>query len=739
MANNRGWQCKGPLPQKDEESRIIQPKVRMHGRIIVISKDEFLETMKGIFQGHDRLCLFLGAGISRNSGLPLASDLQVEIALSLWHRTGSASQLQDKQLAILFRDNGITLELMFELMSTTISNRALEPLTLFRDGQPDWYHAVVAMLLHERPNTYAITTNFDCLIEKASKSALQVAFDEQSISSQHETTPLYKIHGTAEHLESVTATISEMTKGLSAGKATLLQHTLETAEMIFLGWEGRDIDLTPVIEKSAHKRILWFVYQNDGFEAWSNDSPGFEEFLARTAPHLQSMLSGGQSTVIACNPEKILRQLVSNVEVTKGTPPAWREVLNQWAKSLTVKEAALNLRSFLDRLQLEPETIAVLEAAIEHDPEDYELRMLCARHCRYEERYNEAFNHFNLCLRKRGLPPVQANLATVVNEALTRTDCADILVELAGFLQKSGNIEAAMQLLALSLTHEPSATVQLRLARLLVRQGHLREARTLLPLAIKTAEQIGDPLLLLEAFTLETVCQISSSTNPMLTPILGPPSDKDATDIKDRLALIMQYADVLGNRFEIVEAFIQIAESSIHIREFAAAAEAASEAVERSNSLVALEGYRGKSAYAGALNTLGVAKKELALHNSLRGESGQFMKNLQEAVEAYDKAVFITKGAEHRNLAIILSKALTNRGWARAALGETDTAEIDLRYAICLKEKHGDTSGLIAAYENLAGVVRQQGNHNEADVLLREAIRLRSGGDYQGGKTWHKV
>ncbi len=165
------------------------------------------------------------------------------------------------------------------------------------------------------------------------------------------------------------------------------------------------------------------------------------------------------------------------------------------------------------------------------------------------------------------------------------------------------------------------------------------------------------------------------------------------------------------------------------------AVKAASEAVDRSIGLVTQEGLRGRSACAGALNTLGVAKKELAVQEMIRGETVQFEKYLREAIDTYDLAVTLTQG----RLAVLLSKALTNRGWARATLGELDNAEDDLRIAIRLKKDNDDKPGLVAAYENLAGVVRQRGDEVEAEALIKAAMQLRSGGYYTGGKTWHQA
>ena len=114
--------------------------------------------------------LFVGAGISLQppASLPSANDLKWRILEALAGKT--APEGEDRALIQEYL-NSHMLEFFIQDVKECLGPGAMDLFDVFRQGQPNLYHHVIAHLARERLIRRVITTNFDCLVEKALASA----------------------------------------------------------------------------------------------------------------------------------------------------------------------------------------------------------------------------------------------------------------------------------------------------------------------------------------------------------------------------------------------------------------------------------------------------------------------------------------------------------------------------------------------------------------------------------------
>lgn len=100
--------------------------------------------------------IFCGAGISFNSGLPLANDLIIYILTLLKVSSNDAEKILQSHLP-------------FEAFIQTLTEEAgvEEILNIFSKGEPNTNHDLIAQFVKLGFVKTVLTTNFDTLIEKA--------------------------------------------------------------------------------------------------------------------------------------------------------------------------------------------------------------------------------------------------------------------------------------------------------------------------------------------------------------------------------------------------------------------------------------------------------------------------------------------------------------------------------------------------------------------------------------------
>jgi hypothetical protein len=241
-----------------------------------------------------RPVLFLGAGISFPSGLPLAN----EVKNLLLGETCRGEPLLNK----LYRQKrhgwernlrGVMLESVLEIFSRHCRGKEAELASIFLGAKPAHYHKAAAELL---AGGHVITTNFDDLIETAYATLrranpgfpeLRVVVNENEIQDETVSSfpSLIKIHGCATRPETMALIVSQVGKGLPRWRHEQL-GLLASHPFIFLGYSDRDKDISPALTGLKNS---W---------AWiCHEVIGLEEQIPRDS-QLESMLSFGNRVVL---------------------------------------------------------------------------------------------------------------------------------------------------------------------------------------------------------------------------------------------------------------------------------------------------------------------------------------------------------------------------------------------------------------------------------------------------------
>jgi tetratricopeptide (TPR) repeat protein len=218
-----------------------------------------------------QLAIFCGAGISKNSGLPLASEFTQHVL---------------KQLPIGAEKNDVRKindSLPFEAFIEVIENSPsqLNISQLYSQGQPNANHFLIAKLAKLRYVQTVVTTNFDLLIERAfeqeglrEKEDFEVFWREDQFLRLNfemldedfgDKIVILKIHGSAHDETSLRTTLTAVaSRVLSQARMNIIKHLFSSGEhdkVLILGYSCSDaFDITPQIqslEKDPLKEITF--------------------------------------------------------------------------------------------------------------------------------------------------------------------------------------------------------------------------------------------------------------------------------------------------------------------------------------------------------------------------------------------------------------------------------------------------------------------------------------------------
>lgn len=221
----------------------------------------------------DNLAVFCGAGISSNSGLPLGNDLFDYLVFNLLKN--KLWMVTNRKILRLILNNRIPLEKLIEIFSHHIDLNKIY--YLFQLGIPNNNHISIAQLATLGIIKNIVTTNFDLLLEKAFdkinlpfnkyvNETQLVKFDKITYNKQK--VNIFKIHGTAEDVESIRITLNNIaSKDLSKEREYILKFIFESENhqyVLFLGYSFSDVfDIVPYFKKlkNCNKRIIVFNHQ----------------------------------------------------------------------------------------------------------------------------------------------------------------------------------------------------------------------------------------------------------------------------------------------------------------------------------------------------------------------------------------------------------------------------------------------------------------------------------------------
>ena len=214
----------------------------------------------------------VGAGISADppSNLPLAPGLVravvarsgevLDLPASLHERVERATRM-------------LRPEVVTDILAEYLGWRALEPLSILSDGQPNGWHFGLAWALGRGCNV--LTTNFDTLIESACRMA-RVRPSTKSLETRDPSTPnsrmragsLAKLHGSlgatlsARSMRQLRLAVRQVGLGLPSRMSYVVRTLISERPLIVIGYAGRDdFDLAPVLLALERRApTLWLMH-----------------------------------------------------------------------------------------------------------------------------------------------------------------------------------------------------------------------------------------------------------------------------------------------------------------------------------------------------------------------------------------------------------------------------------------------------------------------------------------------
>lgn len=230
---------------------------------------EVLRELKTLPNGG--LAILCGAGISKESGLPLAIPF-MENFLKLFksRRSDTNSILKSDK-----KNSSNELKIPFELFIETIAETTnLNFLEIFNQGDPSYIHNYIAYLYSINKLNTVVTTNFDLLIERAiDEFGLSRNFDYYVSYKEEEFQKikykkksnylrnLIKIHGSIEEIDSIRTTLSLIAKKeLNHDRRKVIEYLFKDGPhrvVLILGYSCSDIfDIIPNIESLTNSNKI---------------------------------------------------------------------------------------------------------------------------------------------------------------------------------------------------------------------------------------------------------------------------------------------------------------------------------------------------------------------------------------------------------------------------------------------------------------------------------------------------
>ncbi len=280
------------------------------------------------------VALFCGAGISHNSGLPLANELKRAILKEL-----RISKLELKEI----ERSSLPFEAFMETVARSYS--ISEILHLFKMGEPNTNHTLVAKLARKGYIKTIVTTNFDLFFEKAlaveglrRNSDFKVFYSEEQFLTNlddldNRTITIFKIHGSIEDEESIRTTLTEIArKSLSDKRMNVIRHLFSAGNhkiVLVLGYSCSDVfDITPQIQSiSKNEKEVFLVEHADNLSIESiGEEPSKNPFTKF------------KGLRIKCNTDQFIRDLCGCFSSEIGEYDysshllGWTPIIKNWGK-----------------------------------------------------------------------------------------------------------------------------------------------------------------------------------------------------------------------------------------------------------------------------------------------------------------------------------------------------------------------------------------------------------------------
>ena len=219
-----------------------------------------------------KLAIFCGAGISYNSGLPLANSIIKYIL--------EKTNIPESEIEVILRSN-FPFEAFFKILFdiTDIS----KIYNIFDIRTPNRNHVLIAKLAKLGCLKVICTTNFDSLIEEAfilEKLSINEHYDViykesdfEKITWDDDKIKLIKIHGNIDDKDSIVITLDRVAKKLlSESRRKILEYIFQKgnhSDILVLGYSCSDVfDISPHIAsiKESKKQVFIIEHTKDGYK-----------------------------------------------------------------------------------------------------------------------------------------------------------------------------------------------------------------------------------------------------------------------------------------------------------------------------------------------------------------------------------------------------------------------------------------------------------------------------------------
>jgi len=284
-----------------------------------------------------RTVFFCGAGISRNSGLPIVNQLVPYILNKLGLPNDDIQLICDSDNCLC-----IPFELFIERIQANCDPELIYD--IYQLGEPNSNHILLARLIKKGYLKTIVTMNFDKLIEKAlamdpnpllegkDYHLIYREEDLKNVNWNDDTIRIIKIHGSIDDKYAMSITLSQVAQNkISDGRSNIISQIFANGtheDVIILGYSSSDsFDISPQIESvyENRKKIYYIQHSDDNIiepvKLQQNKNP-FKNFETGLRIHIDTNI--------------LLKTIWENIFVgekqsgTKCTEIKWKDYVDKW-------------------------------------------------------------------------------------------------------------------------------------------------------------------------------------------------------------------------------------------------------------------------------------------------------------------------------------------------------------------------------------------------------------------------
>jgi tetratricopeptide (TPR) repeat protein len=220
--------------------------------------------------------VFLGAGASRSSGVPVASEMVAEWRARAYHEQGQTTSPLDEWLKhqSWHQDEGTEYSNLFEFLYPNARARQKYVETKIENAFPNWGYVYLANIIQSGHFNLIFTTNFDDLVAEALTRFLRynpvicaAESDVETINTSTARAKIIKLHG--DYLfKRLKNTVEELDQ-LDPVMAKKFREFSQQCGLLVLGYAGYDRSIIRILEDAlqdpnSFPAGVYWGYRSDG-------------------------------------------------------------------------------------------------------------------------------------------------------------------------------------------------------------------------------------------------------------------------------------------------------------------------------------------------------------------------------------------------------------------------------------------------------------------------------------------